>query len=907
MRALFAAITSLLTRARFEREMREELTQHVQHRADDLAAAGLSRAEALRQARLEFGAVEAYKEQCRDASGFAALRMLHGFGGDLRIAARRLLGTPMFTIFAVLSLAVGVGVTTAVYSSVDTVLWKDRVIPDSDRVAVVIAAEAGQHAVQGVVSVPDFEDFRATQQSFASLTAAYRIVPSVVAPDTTILTSGEAVDAAYFETLGVGMALGRPVQPEDVGSSAAVVVLGHWLWKSRFDGDPSVIGRTVRLAGQPFEIIGVAPEGFQGAVFGPRGPELWVPATTVGWFGVAAGRTSTTPERDRRRLTVAGRLRPGVAIETASAELGNFAQSLDAAYPRIARAQGGGPPRRGWFAKKLEETDRERSLNLKAGLLIVGLVALVLVVACKNLSNLMLARGTARHQELAVRGALGAPRWRLVREQLAETLLIALMGGVMSYVVLRVLMTVLNVEVPIGPSRVVSAQPQINAAALAATVGALLLALAVFGLEPALRLTAKRDVRDVLAGAGGSVGMPTTKRQHRLLRWQVAISAGFFIIASMSARYLASDARHDPGVVLDRMAVAIVSFYGQQWEEPKARAAVDRILEEGTRTPGVEAVAVSTGLPFGTTITPGATLSTPDKPIVPREEETWAMLMAVTPQYFRAAGTPLLRGRSFDDRDTATSQPVVVVGESAARKLFGTSDAVGRDMLIKVDTRGYRNEEEPRLVTIVGVAADADTTHYSSRRSQTLYLPFTQEYMPYVTVIARTSAPHAVPALRQLIRDADPDVPIERIGTAHSMLAGPYSLLRAAGIVAVSLGALTLLLAMVGLYGVQSQVVALRTREIGVRMSLGATAAQVRAMVLKDGYTPVLQGLAIGLFIGIAGRTIVRSFITARVDIIDPWMLLVVPIALLLSAFFACYLPAYRASRVDPTVALRHL
>jgi putative ABC transport system permease protein len=880
----------------------------VQHRADDLVSTGMPHDEAVRQARLELGAVEAYKEKCPDASGFASLRVLHGFGADLKVASRRLLATPMFTIFAVLSLALGVGVTTAVYSSVDTVLWKDRVIPESDRVAVVMGAEAGQYTVQGVVSVPDFEDFRATQQSFASITAAYRIVPSLVTPDTTILTSGEAVDAAYFDTLAVDVALGRPIQRADVETSAPVVVFGHWLWRSRFASDPSVIGRTIRLAGRPFEVVGVAPEGFQGAVAGPRGPQLWVPSTTAGWFGVASGRTVTIPERDRRRLTVVGRLRPGVTVETASAELGSFAQSLDAAYPRAPRAQGGGPPRRGWFAKKLDDTDRERSMNLKAGLLIVGLVALVLVVACTNLSNLILARGTMRHQELAVRGALGAPRWRLVREQLAETVLIALLGGVASYGVLRVLMVVLNVEIPIGPSLVVPAQPQINATALAVTVGALLLALVVFGLEPALRLTSRRDVRDALAAGGGSVGTPTTKRQHRLLRWQVAISAGFFIIASMSAKYLANEARHDPGVVLDRMAVAIVSFYAQQWDETTARAAVDRILREGARTPGVDAVAVSTGLPFGTTITPGAQVSTPDKPILPRDEPEWAMLMAVTSGYFRAAGTPLLRGRAFDDRDTAGARRVVVIGESAARKLFGTSDAVGREMLLKVNSLGFRKDEEPRLVTVVGIAADADTTHYSSRRSHTVYLPFAQEYLPYVTVIARTaSASDAVPALRKLIRNADADVPVERIGTAHAILAGPHVFLRAGGIVAVSLGGLTLLLAMVGLYGVQSQVVSLRTREIGVRMSLGATAAQVRTMVLKEGYKPVLQGLGIGLFIGIAGRAIIRSVMVAPMEIVDPWMLFVVPVPLLLAAFCACYLPARRASRVDPNVALRHL
>ena len=837
----------------------------------------------------------------------ARRHVLDGLGHDLRLAARRLLATPMFTIFAVVSIAVGVGVTTAVYSSVDAALWKDVVIPNPARVVVVHAVESGPNTAQRVMSSPDFDDLRAAHVPLDGLSAALTAYPAVVAPSMTVLAATDGVDGAYFSTLGVTTSRGRLIQPEDVTAGAAVVVLGDALWRTRFDADPTVIGRTVRIGGHSFEVVGIAPEGFQGVVPGPRGAQLWVPISMAESFTAPASRARVANDRDRRRLTVFGRLRSGASLEAASAELGRVSDRLDVAYPRPKPTGTGVPARRGWRARALSDMDRERDMLLRAGFLIVGLIALVLVVACTNLSNLVLARGSMRHQELAVRAALGASRWRLLREQLAETFLIAVLGAAASFLVLRFLMSLLNLEVPTGPSTVVSIRPRVDLSALIVTLTGSLLALVVFGLEPALRLTRRRDVRDDLAAESGAVGVPNTRRQRRLLRWQVAISAAFFIIATMCVRYLVAGARHDPGVNLDRMAISVVSFYSQQWDEARARAAVDRILRTAERTPGIQ-VAVSTGLPFGMTITPSAELSTPDKPFLPKGDYEWAPLMAVTSHYFRVTGTALLRGRGFDDRDAAAAAPVIVISQSAARALFGTTDAVGRQMLIKVDSRGLRTDDPPRLVTIVGISADADTTHYGSRNGHTAYLPFAQEYMPMVNVLARGSGDtSAVRALQNVIRQSDADIGIERIGSAHAVLAGPFVYLRAAGIVAVSLGALTLLLSMVGLYGVQSHVVTHRTREIGVRMSLGATAAQVRAMVLRDGYKPVLQGLGIGLFIGIAGRAIVRSYIAVEVAVFDPWMLLLVPIPLLFAAFLACFLPARRASRVDPNVALRHL
>ena len=842
--------------------------------------------------------------------------MLHGFGRDLRLASRRLLATPMFTIFAIVSLAVGVGVTTAVYSVVDRIFWKDLGIAAPETVALVMGAEAGSYDARRVMSEPDFADVQKAQASFAALSSALTIHPAVATGSMTEIQPGEAVDGAYFSLLGVTPAIGRLIQPADDTAHAEVVVLSHALWRSRFRADPAMIGQTVRLSGRPFEIVGVAPESFGGPIPGPMGTRLWIPRSQ-GLSLAYVNPASTTPDRERRRLTVIGRLRPGHTIQQATSELSALATSLDAAYPRRPSTQPGIKARRGWSAKTVAAMNEQGESAGRFGLLVFALIALVLVVACTNLANLVLARGTMRQQEFAVRRALGASRWRLVREQSAESVLLAIGGGLSSWLLIQLLIRTFDFEVPLGKAwMTVSVQPEISAGALAISAGALLISLIVFGLEPALQLT-KTEVRADLAEGSGSVGVPRARRQRTLLRWQVAISAGFFIIATLCVRYLVNEARHDSGVDLDRIAVASVDFNLQRFDETRARRVSNEILDAVRGQPGIEAVAVSSGMPFGTTTTPRLLMSTTDKPItsvniqdaIGKYED--ATLIIATPDFFRTTGISILRGRGFDDRDDAGAPPAVVLGESTARKLFGTADVVGRQMLLRVDTlfRGVGTEQPVKTATIVGIAEDTDTTHFFlSRGGDGAYMPLAQEYSPWMTVVARASTPStAIGGLRSGIHTAAPDLGVDHISSGRTTLAGPFVFLRAAGVIAVSLGALTLLLAMVGLYGVQSHIVAHRTREIGVRMSLGATAAQVRAMVLKDGYKPVLQGLAIGLFIGLAGRAIVRSYIAVEVAVFDPWMLLLVPIPLLLAAFFACFLPARRASRVDPNVALRHL
>ena len=717
MRVLLAVLRSLLARTRFEREMREELRIHIQHRADDLAASGVPHDEALRRARVEFGALESYKEQCRDASGFAPLRPLHGLGGDLRHAARRLAAAPLFTTFAILSLAVGVGLTTAVYSIVDSVLWKDGGVADPDRIVIITAADTAGSEVRWISSRPDYDDYRASQQSFERIAASHVIYPVVATTEATEIQQAEAVEGDYFRLLGVRAAIGRSILPEDDGQRASVVVLSHALWRSRFASDAAILGKTVRISGRPFEIVGVAAHDYAGIIPGPlRSTQFWIPLASI-------DESFALPSRGRdgraaRRLTILGRLAPGRSLDSARAEIAAFSAALDRAHPWPVEPRSGRTPARGWTPRTIAQLRAHADRDIgRFGVLVVVLVALVLLVACTNLSNLVLARGTQRHQEFAVRRALGASRWRLVREQCAESAILAALGGTGAYALVRVLVIALDTEIPIASNWVVSAQPEINASVLAVSVVAMVLSLLVFGLEPAMQLTRKAGVRDELTAASGSVGVPKTKRQHRLLRWQVAISAGFFIIAAMTVRYLAAEARHDSGIDLDRIAVAHLDFYLQRWDEPRARSAIARILEEAHREPGVQVAAVSSGLPFGTTISPSLMFAKPDDPNLTTGEREDAKLIIATPDFFRATGVRLLYGRGFDDRDDSGAPPVVMLSESTARRTFGTANAVGRRLLVKLTPRsaGLADEQPDTLVTVVGIAEDTDTTHFFRR------------------------------------------------------------------------------------------------------------------------------------------------------------------------------------------------
>ncbi len=576
------------------------------------------------------------------------MSVTRGIVGDLRLAARHLLATPFFTMFAVLSLAIGVGVTTAGYSVIETIFLRDLGIPDPDRVGFVVTPYDGRF-LEGSVSELDFDDLRAAQTSFGRMSASASFRRAVTLSSTTELLAAEAVDGAYFSTLRIGAAIGRLIQPVD-DAGARVAVLSHALWRTRFAADPAIVGRTIRIADHPFEVIGVAGASFEGVNGFLPGTKLWIPLAAEASLKTTSPIDSATAPRDRRRLVVFGRLSDTATVATASAELSAIGANLDTAFPPQAGVRQR-PTERPWKARSAAAINQEDNFLRRFGFTLVALVSLVLVVACTNLANLVLARGTTRRQALAVRWALGAPRWRLVREQCAESLLLAIGGAAASYAVfqgLRVLLDVeFNLALPMGETWTLAIQPTADFTALGIAIAALLISLAVFGLEPAIQLTRSLDVRGALETGWGGVGHPRARRQQVLLRWQVAISAGFFIVATMFVKFTIEEARHDPGVEMDRLAVAVLNFRTQPWDEARVRRTLDRVMDEARTDPAVDAVSVSTGMPFGLP-TLRLVLSPPDTPAIADGDYHNATGIGATPSIFKTMGVPILRGWGAD-------------------------------------------------------------------------------------------------------------------------------------------------------------------------------------------------------------------------------------------------------------------
>lgn len=816
---------------------------------------------------------------------------------DTRMALRRLGASPGFTFFSVISLALGVAATTATFSFVSSTLWKSSAIADEREIAVIVrGSPAAAKSVSGGMAKADFDLLRPSLQSFSSVAAAQTVFSSVVTPEVTVLARGEGVLAQYFETLKLEPALGRLLLASDISAASQTVVLGHSLWRTRFGGDPAIVGRVIRIGAIPFEVVGVTPDGFQGVLPGRRGAELWVPHSALPYLNLQR-------EASAAQLTVFGRLRSGIAASTAAAELASLSRSEGRLQKGIGDANSPSPS---WTVRPLIDLDLSRQTRFRAGLITLALVAMVLLVSSTNLANLTLARAAPRRHELIIRGALGASRSRLIYEQLLETVLIALTGAGLSYLLLRFFFANLQVELPTGPGSSLLVELQVDLRAVLVSGGLTLLSLGVFGLLPAFRLTRRGAVLSLSNSAIAGHGPRAVKGNRTILRWQVAVSAGFFVISAMCIRMLVADAQHDSGVDLRNLAVAVVNFRAQDWDEPRARHAMQRLLEQGQSSPDLDAVAVSTGLPFGTSMTPSATLSRPGDSTASTARQE-AELMGVSAAYFRAAGTRILRGRPFGDEDQANTTPVIIVSESAARSLFGTTDVIGRQVLLKTNSKGLRQDETDRMTTIVGVSANTDTGFYAGHRGHTAYVPLAHDYFPIITILARSTADaNPVGKLQRIVLDTDSQIALERVAEARLMLAGPYVVLRAVALVALFLGALTLGLAMAGLYGVQTFLIQQRARELGTRAALGASPRQVQALVFREGFAPVVQGVAVGLFIGIMGRAIVRSAVLSTEGIlVDAWILIVIP-AVLLTSVVACYLPARRAARVDPSVALRY-
>ena len=837
--------------------------------------------------------------------------------GELRLGLRRLRGAPVFAIFSVVTLALSIGATTAIYSVVYAAVLRPPDITDVDRVANLYHMDFRRGASLPMIgfSLPDFEDYRAAQTSFSALAAWGRFRRALVSGGTGEIIMGEMVGGDFFAVVGVEAALGRVIQPaDDKPGAPRVIVLSDGLWRRRFGADPAVIGRTVTLGGDTFEIVGVAPARFRGVDMPNVAPTpAWIPLSSADEPAV-----TYRANRESRWLLVKGRLRPGRTMEEARTELRTIAAQLDAAYPigRDLAARRGSTyaVSRPWFLIPAGDVRMHESTDMIAvplTMTVMVSVLLVLLVACTNIANLTLARMSVRRHEFAVRLAIGASRWRLVREQLVEMAIVALAGGAMALGVAEVLIVrVLSATMSAAPGVTVHFRPEINIRAILVCAGATGLSLFVFGILPVLQAT-RGALSNALASGTEHTAAPRWRGRRQLIALQVAVSAGLIAVAALCAQQLLAAARHNSGIDLERLAMVQLDFQLQNKDEAYAR----RTLDEATRLvrlqPGVQNVALAAGLPFGTQL-PTVYIATSAERIedgmLAGDKVAYPAYMPSSADIFQVLGVSILEGRAFDDRKTGGSE--AVLNQSLARGLFGGASPIGRQIAMQAQRVAGQPVPPIRTATVVGVAADTDTGSFGRRtRTGIAYVPFTREYHPRMSIIARAAGDPAllVDRLRRSISSVDPQLAIFDAGTAIALGGASSPVTKVGAAAATLLGGLALLLAMAGLYGVLSDVVQRRTREIGVRLALGADRSRLTRMIVMDGLRPVLWGLAAGVVFGALLRVSFRPFFLRLFPAFDPIVFVAVPLPFVVAALLAAYLPARRAARVDPNVALRHL
>ncbi|MDX2150854.1 MAG: ABC transporter permease [Bryobacteraceae bacterium] len=782
---------------------------------------------------------------------------------DLRFASRLLRRNPAYSALAILTMALGIGASAAIFSVVNGVLLRPLPYPDADRIVVLwTRLSEGPETSSG----PDFLDWRAQSQSFESLTAVARSGANLTGDGEPERVISAAVSPEFFSVFGVRPVLGPGFSPEEWRErEQRAVILTDGLWRRRFGADPNIVGRNIQVNGIARRVAGVMPPGFVLPVSG----DILVPLTI------------DLARQGRRNdfLFVAARMKPGVSRQAAQSEMDAIAARLSQQYPNTNLNIGVDVVAvRQEFVGKVE----------RALLLLLGAVACLLLIACANVANLMLARAAARSQEMSVRAALGAGRAQLLRQLLAESVLLSLAGGLAGTVLARL---------ALKPLLAMTDLPRSNEVAIDLTVLAVTFCIAtltgiLFGMAPALyasRADLHAELR--LRGAGSGAGL-----RGGLLAAQVALSLMLLIAAGLLARSFAGLVATNPGFRTDRMLTAYL-----QLPRPRYPAAAnvlaffDQLKDRVRALPGVESVALVGSLPLsggGSNLT-FAVIGRPDPPpgMVPAAD-----VNTVSPEYFATMGIPVLRGRGFSGTDQANTTPVAIVNRTFAEKHFRNDDPIGKQIRI----------DQP-VLTIVGVVNDVRHWTLDKRPVEEIFLLHAQNPRPAMSVIVRTiGAPVAVAgALREQVRLVDKDQPVARMRTMEDVFGESVSARRFTMTLVAAFAGLAMLLAAVGVYAVLAYAVERRTREIGIRIAVGAARADVVRLTLRDGLAPVGLGIAVGRA-GAAALTRVLEGMLYNVSAADPLTWLAVTAVLMLAAGMATIVPALRAAQVDPIDALRH-
>ena len=801
---------------------------------------------------------------------------------DLRYAFRRVTRNPGFAGLVIATLALGIGANTAIFSVINAVLLRPLPYQDPDAL-VTINHRYPSIDLDASVSAGGFRDYRDRTRGFSNVAVQSGWGANLTGYGEPIRITASRVSADYFATLGIPAAHGRMFRPEeDVPGNHFVVVVSDGLWRRQFGADPGVVGRAISLNGEPYEIVGVMPPGFRS--FFNRASELWIPlGLTEEQLG--AGRTNEW-------LALTARLGPGVTVDQARDEMAAFAETLKQETPDQY------PPN--WTLKVTTLNEVATGALRPALLVLLGAVAFVLLIACANVANLLLARAAGRMREVAVRLAMGARRWHLVRQLLVESTMLSVAGGVLgtalAWAGVRALTTAFDPEDLLGRALTIDATVLVFTGLIAVVTGIL------FGLAPALQ-TSRTNVRDTLQEGGR--GAAADRSGHLLRRSFVVAEFGLALtLLAGAGLFLKSFARVqgvDPGFEPENLLTANLALPAVQYPNDTVRIAFfDRLRTRIAALPGVSGAGLTTVLPFGGSWSTGS-FSVEGHTPGEGEQRPWGDIREASPGFFEAMGIPLVRGRTFSEADGPGTARVVVIDEGLARRYWPDADPIGRRI-----TRQNPESPEAAWWEVVGVVGHTAHEGLDADARVQLYFSSRQRVPPFAALVVRTRGEPlaAVAAVRAAVLEIDPQMPLAGIATMESLIDRSVGQRRLAMILLGVFAAIGLLLAATGIYGVMSHMVTQRAQEVGVRMAMGADRTDVLRMVLVQGGK--LAGIGVGL--GVAGSLALTRFVQNQlfdVRATDPVTFVSVTALLAGVGLLATAIPALRATRMDPVEALR--
>ena len=878
---LLFRLRSLLRRNAMEGELADELEFHVSRQAEKYIRSGMNEGEALRRARLEFGGIDQVKEDCRQARG---VDLIETFFKDARHGARILRKSPGFAVVALLTLSLAIGANTAIFSIVYGTLL--RPLPFHDPSSIILLNETSPRVGQVSVSYPNFLDWRAQARSFSRMAAVHSLEFSLAGAGEPENVSGLAVSANFLSLLGVRPQIGRDFDSaEDDPSASHVALLSYKLWQSHFGGDPNALGRSIDLNGSSFTVIGVLPPEFrwqdQVDLIEPSG--VWI----------AKDAESIHDRGSRGDTSVAARLAPGVSMQQARAEMQGIAARLAAAYPAANNQSG----------VQMNTIRNVLVGDIRTAVLVLfGAVIFVLLIACANVANLFLMRGASRVREMALRVAVGASRARVLRQVLAESFVLAALGGLLGLALAAA--GIRGLEKLLPNAMMLGAHLNLNLWVFGFLFLVVVLCTVLFGLAPAARASRPELQSELKEGArGATTGRKQGRLRDILATAEVALALILLIGAGLMTQSLYRLLAVDSGIRPERLLTVRISLRTEQYaKDVPVRNFWQSLLQQVRTLPAVKSASLGTGVPF-TDEHSRADITIEGMPLTAPGSFPHPDVHDVSPGYSETLGIPLLRGRTFRDADDENAPRVGLINAQLARHYFDGQDPIGKRFLF-----GHPSSRRPlKWITIVGVLGDTRLYGLANPARLEVYLPLRQDSSNAMTLVVKSAADPKLltNSIRAAVESIDKSQPVFNVSTAEQLIDQSVSTRRVALVLLGQFGVLALILAAIGIYGVIAYSVAERTHEIGIRVALGAGGAGVMRMVLGQGAKIAGVGILLGAAASMALTTLMRSLLYS-VGARDPFTLIGVSAILALAAMAACYIPARRALRVDPVVALRH-